>query len=139
MDEELHAENLAYIQEPSVRRAYSLLRAETGRNGLRTSVGRNSNTRPMRMHGFVQGEYLYLFSCDRARRHLRLYLRKHALTRWPQLTAEARARFPDVRTNNGGETIIYIRSEAEARTLADWLLKPRKWDRPISTRALASI
>lgn len=65
----------------------------------------------------------YLFAWHRQPRHLLFYLRPPALSAKSTLRQKAIHRHgDDVQRNSAGETTITLRSEADARTLLDWLL-----------------
>jgi hypothetical protein len=126
-EDELHAANLAYISDPTVRSAYDSIVQSLRRHGLRISVLETSSARPARMYAISRGQEHYTFSCNRARRHLSFYIRKKALELWPHLASQAAKRFADTRVQ-GEQTVIVVRSAAEAQTLIKWLLESCRWD-----------
>lgn len=128
-EDELHAANLAYIRDPAVRAAYDEIIQKLRRAGLRISVLETSSPRPARMYGVVEGEELYLFSCNRAQYHLSFYIRLDALEHWPHLAAIAPTKFVETR-EQGGQTIVVLRDTTEAEKLIEWLLAEREWERP---------
>lgn len=116
-ESELHAANLAYIIDPEIRTAYGQIIDALRNRGFRISVLGSSGPKPARAYLTIAGKESYMFSCNRARKHLSFYLRKEALAEWPQLRTQVMAGFEDVTAARDELKIVLRRPEQIDRIL----------------------
>ena len=85
MSDEKYQENLSYIADPEVRIAYAHMRKLATSSGFSIEFVERAAVGTMKLMKPELGREAYLFSVDRARRHLTFYVRCHATRRWPDL------------------------------------------------------
>ena len=88
MSDEKYQENLSYIADPEVRMAYAHMRRLAEGSGFSIEFVERAAAGTMKLMKPELGREAYLFSVDRARRHLTFYVRRHATRRWPDLMAQ---------------------------------------------------
>lgn len=110
---------LSTIQDKAAQAAFLRLAGGFNEAGFR-SAPKSGFIPALKLY---DGADRYLFSLSPASTHVRVYLRKPAIDALPSLGAAAREQFGSAaRTNPAGETVINVRSPAEAESLLGWLL-----------------
>lgn len=85
MSDEKYQENLSYIADPEVRKAYVHMRKLAESSGFSIEFVEHAAAGTMKLMKPELGREAYLFSVDRAKRYLTFYVRCHATRRWPDL------------------------------------------------------